>query len=779
MMLDQTQAFLTALSAGRPDEIYDFRAIHDKNRGLAAIPMRGTLEQCAANLEQLNSQGYGIFVAVNKMDGVGREAHNISAIRAQFVDLDSGDVGANYQKALAWGLKPNFTVISSPGRAHVYWISEPHADLTRFVTIQKKLITLFEGDPACIDGPRVMRLPGTYNHKRDQPSLVGYIPHINQQPISPDLFERWLATVPAGVSAVNTKPLGDVSMQAPSFEWAVYALNKIDPGALDREEWLKVTAAYKTASWSAGEQASRTVWDLWCAKYPDNNPAENEKLWRSIKETKAGWGLLTRSAGIVAELKFGGIPVEGNYGQGDPIATPEEVLKSQQLYRPDALAGDRYEPSSWLVSPGEQEQYFKGCTLIESMGRMLVPSGRLFDTTKFNASFGGFEFVISMDGKTTDEPWKAATRGRIFNVVRADHLRFLPAHEPGEIILDEFRRRGVNTYKPAIINMREGDPARFIGHLRTILPDERDVKILLSFLAHCVQKPGVKVPWAPLIQSVPGAGKGVVKLCMTHALGSVYIHSPNAKELTDGGGKFNAWMRSKLLIICDEIRVGEKRDMLEVLKPMISEERIEIQGKGADQEQEDNPANWIFFTNYKDAIPIDRNERRYSIIYSTMQSVDDLIRAGLDGHYFSSLYDWIKFEGGKEIVAHFLNNYTIEPEFDPSGTAQRAPMTSSWAEALVQSRGRVEQIIAEAVDSGESGFRNGWISSVKVNRLMKDEHIRIGTHALKRAYINLGYSPIGRAQRAFLQEETKQPHLWSKNPNANIEDYPKDQGYEV
>src|ERR1041385_7655604 len=99
----------------------------------------------------------------------------------------------------------------------------------------------------------------------------------------------------------------------------------------------------------------------------------------------------------------------------------------------------------------------------------------------------------------------------------------------------------------------------------------------MAYLAHCVQRPGIKAKWAPLIQSTEGAGKGLIARVMTHAVGRAYTHSVNARELGEGGGKFNGWMEGKLLIIADEIRVDDRRDMIEVLKPMITDETIEIQ----------------------------------------------------------------------------------------------------------------------------------------------------------------------------------------------------------
>ena len=89
-------------------------------------------------------------------------------------------------------------------------------------------------------------------------------------------------------------------------------------------------------------------------------------------------------------------------------------------------------------------------------------------------------------------------------------------------------------------------------------------------------------------------------------------------------------MRGKVFILADEIKVNEKRHLVEVLKPLISEELIEVQSKGVDQEMEDNPACWAFFSNFKDAIPVSRNGRRYAVFFSPLQTEADLLARGMD-----------------------------------------------------------------------------------------------------------------------------------------------------
>jgi len=259
-------------------------------------------------------------------------------------------------------------------------------------------------------------------------------------------------------------------------------------------------------------------------------------------------------------------------------------------------------------------------------------------------------------------------------------------------------------------------------------------------------------------------------------MGGPYVHFPNAKEMVESGSKFNAWMRAKLFILVDEIKVDERRDMIEVLKPMISEEEIEIQGKGVDQDKEDNYSNWAFFSNFKDAIPVNKNGRRFATFYSAIQSFDDLIARGMDENYFNQFYYWLDHGGGKEIVAHYLLNYPIERGSIP----MRAPVTSSSSAAIRYSRGPIEQMILDAIEDQLPGFRGGWVSAAAViNRLKATGSKSVSIKTIGAILEALQFFEIGRSVRPYFAEDANnRSQLFNVDRAANVAEYGRWQGYE-
>ena len=788
----QAYSYIAALTGQAVETVVvDLRALHDTEKGAQGINMRGTLAELWPQILHYQSQGYGIFSTLNPMDGDGRKYDNVAYIRAHAIDLDNVSATQNYQRAAAWTPAPSFVVFSSPNKYHIYWSVQPYTGNDYAKLIQRKLRQYFDGDKSVIDPTRVLRLPGTLHLKNPEaPYLVtcaGLAGFGQWLPVQS--LDTALASVNIVEAVGNRYPLGEEKLSAPSLDWLRYALTLVDPNDLDRLEWLAITSAVKQAGWlHADPQSLRQMWDDWCARYaPDavgadgkrlvNDQAENDKLWESINDTETGWRtLVNRVPGLRGMTMFGGkdrtgeippppatVPPAAPDGAPSPMPTPGTAA------RPDAPQfGD-------MLNHLEQKQYFNGCIYVTKFGEILTSENRFLGSGTFNAVYGGKKFIIDNNGKVTDEAWKAATRGTLYKVPIVDHTRFTPDAAYRAELVDDMGRIGLNMYKPANVRRVPGDPSPFLAWLAAILPSPVDQRILLDYLAHNAKYPGYKIPWAFVIQSAEGIGKGILKALLMHVMGRSYTHFPNSKELQDSGAKFNSWMRNKLFILADEIRVDDRRDMIEVLKPMISERIIEVQGKGENQDMEDNVANWGFFTNWKDAIPTNKNSRRFAIFYSPLQTAEDIFKAGLNEQYFKHMFAWLEADGAA-IVANWLMDYPIERGAIP----MRAPETSTSGEAVKLSRGPVERVLMEAIEDETPGFRQGWIATRAVAKVMKANSIRpVSPQTLETILTGMGYVLVGRAPRAFMMDDpdAKSYLFHMTGAGVTVDDYGPAQGY--
>lgn len=419
------------------------------------------------------------------------------------------------------------------------------------------------------------------------------------------------------------------------------------------------------------------------------------------------------------------------------------------------------------LSADAQLEYFKGCVYIQDINRMFTPSGALVRAEQFNASYGGYVFQLDELGdKTTRKAYEAFTESQVTRLPKAHTSCFRTDLPPGAIVQNGALLE-VNTYVPPNTPRTPGDASPFLVHLAKLLPDANDHEILLSYMAACVQYKGVKFQWAPLIQGAEGNGKTLLTDCVAYAIGRQYTHYADAKDIDN---KFNGWLLNKLFIGVEDIYVPDgRREVIEALKPMItSRNGIGIQLKGADQVTKTICCNFMFNSNYKDAIRKVKTDRRFCVFYSAQQSDEDIIRDGMDGEYFSRLYDWLR-AGGYAVVNHFLSTYSIPYRYNPATGCQRAPTTTSTSEALIASMGGIEQEIIEAVEEGRPGFSGGWVSSVALDAMLTMMRAGRAMPPAKRIDLlkGLGYIkhpglPDGRVTGASIVDGGKRPRLFIK-----------------
>lgn len=465
--------------------------------------------------------------------------------------------------------------------------------------------------------------------------------------------------------------------------------------------------------------------------------------------------------------------IRGKYIKRDKYRN-ETILKAisrcVQVYdvpasKDEQNATARMELGEYLLI-SDQKEYFDGCVYVRDLHRVLVSGGDLLEPHVFKSYYGGKEFAMSADGtRPSRNAFEAFTENRAYDFPKAHELCFKPQLSPGKIITDDGKVK-VNQYYPPKIEMVQGDVSPFMKIFELMFPVEGDREQLIAYMAAVVQNPGIKFYWAPLIQGVQGNGKGVILKIMRYAVGQRYCHAPAAEDIVN---KFNAYLEGKILITVDEIHTEGKRKTLDIMKPLISDDWLEMQPKGVDKRMRECFANWIMCTNYRDAIPIDDNERRYAIYYCAQQSFEDLKRDGmLNPNFFPNLWKWLKADG-YAIMAHYLAHYPIPDHLNPAGALHRAPITSSTEAAKRLSLGRIEQEVLHMVDGEEVGFRGGWISSTQLDAMMRDMGLKMSRIKQGDMIKALGYVVVKRINRGIMEEGMKRPMLW------RLKEYPKPQ----
>ena len=458
-----------------------------------------------------------------------------------------------------------------------------------------------------------------------------------------------------------------------------------------------------------------------------------------------------------------------------PEVTPAAVKEAKVTLR---------EGTGFLGHDGQLAR-FRGCVYVQSENRIFTPEGALLNKSQFDASYGGYDFILDAQGqKMTSSAWESLMENRVYQAPFAHALCFRPECPPGGIIEAEGRLL-LNTYVPIMTRREKGDPAKFLDFLQRILPDAGDRSILISYLAAILQNPGRKFQWWPVIQGAEGNGKTFLLNAMTHAVGERYTHLVDVHKMAKVGNNFNGWVQGNLFVGIEEIYVAERRDFLEAFKATVTNHRIPVEKKGLDQFTGDNRINGLMLTNHRDGVPVNPDGRRYAVFFTAQQNAEEVAAAGLTAEYFSDLYDWA--EGRNAYAAHgpkygfavindYLREFAIPLELNPAGLCTRAPRTTSTGDAIVASRGRAEQEIMEAIDQGRPGFCGGWISSTAVDLLLERMRANV-PRAKRRAMLEgLGYvlHPALNDGRASItvQPDSARPRLYIRAGHilANISD---------
>lgn len=289
-----------------------------------------------------------------------------------------------------------------------------------------------------------------------------------------------------------------------------------------------------------------------------------------------------------------------------------------------------------------------------------------------------------------------------------------------------FANRFVPSSVPATDEHYTPEGAKAIGmffdHVTLLCGGRANVAThLLHWMAHNVQKPGKKIRWSPIIKGVEGDGKSVIGTIMRSVLGIANVKTTSNSTLSNSGG-FTDWASSHAVNVIEEIYlVGRERHRIfNAMKVFISDEIIDINKKGrANGDSIWNPVNHIAFTNYSDAIPLDDRDRRWMVVFTPYNTIEDVARAkGLGSvdevvRYIGHIADVAKAHPGQ------FRKWFLEMDlssFDPNA---RAPWTDEKEKMSAASRDDFEDIVMQVLEEGAYGVHRDVFSSSCLNRAVK------------------------------------------------------------
>jgi hypothetical protein len=651
------------------------------------FPYPKFLQQLSAPvLERVfKSTRFACFAPNPQTDGAPRSDINTKTINAVFVDIDNATLPAIAEHA-------HFVFTRDDTHAHLYFLVErveaTQANKDRARAITKRLIKAANGDTAVHDPARVMRLP--------------YTPHVKN-----------------GVESPGYTLKSKLRRARYTFDELETILGEAAPPAqtsANREAYLQ-NLYTRRGQVVAGDGRSRTLFFIGLDCH--------------------GWGIAEPDALRVA--------LDLNDKICDPPETVEVVthqISSAFRYR-KGVFGDKLEAADEKEQKKKLEQFEELVRVRELLNGWVYVAGadRLINTENL------FE-LTTKEQQNTYIAHLCSTRLTRTELVREHALHVLDSLDfrpdiPGR----QFERNGSTVFNRYTHFSHE--PGRdkkaekiFTDHLAYLTTTETEYKLLLQFLAFCVQRIGEKVMYAPLIISqFHGQGRGAVFELMQKILGT-YCGQIRNSELVD---KNTAYMQDKTLLFVHELSQGDKRSTVNGLKDLITEKTVKILEKYARTYETKNTVNFIFFSNHADAIYAEQLDRRFFVVYND--------RAPREPKYYETLYK--TFAEKYAEIYNFLMTVDLS-DFYPY---RAPPMTEGKKIILNQSKTELEIYLDEqrVNSSGEFEFK-----AVSVKKILSDVETfgpatvrgRVGMKAVQNYLLAQGYRPFN----VHFLEEGKRVH---------------------
>lgn len=299
---------------------------------------------------------------------------------------------------------------------------------------------------------------------------------------------------------------------------------------------------------------------------------------------------------------------------------------------------------------------------------------------------------------------------------------------------------------------------RVQDHFDTLIADERDRALVLSWLSYVVRE-RKRPNWALLIQGAESNGKSVIGEMMGMVMGPENVKMIDPVTMQDSS--FTDWSHGACLGVIEEMKLegGSRFDVLNKIKTRITNPVIEVHPKGKPVYNVLNTMAYLIFTNFKDAMPISKNNTRFFPVFTTLQSEAQVRNFNMaDPLYFTDLFDAIHAYPGA--IRQWLLEYEPHKDFDPK---RRAPVSASREEMVRLSRSAEEEVLDELLAERKREDH----TEILLNATSVSEEIMgiagltngVVEQKLKTVLMRRGFTYLGR-----LMIDGERARFWSAEP---------------
>lgn len=221
----------------------------------------------------------------------------------------------------------------------------------------------------------------------------------------------------------------------------------------------------------------------------------------------------------------------------------------------------------------------------------------------------------------------------------------------------------------------------FLQHVEGIICSGNDehYQYLIRWMARAVQLPHVPGEVAIVIRSTQeGTGKGVFAREFGKLFGTNYMQITNASHLV---GNFNSHLQTCVMLFCDEAFHAKDKKHTSILKTLVTEPELPIEGKGVDVITAANCVHLIMASNDEHVIPAGEYARRFFVL-----DVDPL--AVGDKAYFAEIVESMRHGGAADLLGYLqrmdLTGWNVRdvPHSDALDRQKQLTSEHGWHDVL-------------------------------------------------------------------------------------------------
>jgi Family of unknown function (DUF5906) len=252
-----------------------------------------------------------------------------------------------------------------------------------------------------------------------------------------------------------------------------------------------------------------------------------------------------------------------------------------------------------------------------------------------------------------------------------------------------------NLYLPP--NDIPGDAAKagmWIGHIRTLFPDEADH--IIGWKAHRIQRPGIKPNFGILLIGPPGIGKDTILVPLREGVGPWNYKDIKLNQLATT--PFNDYLCAVVLRINEVRDAGDagkskidRYSLHDHMKPLLASppETFRINRKNIQEFAGFNIVGVIITSNHQDALYLPEDDRRLLVANSPCKA------GQFAPEFFARFYHWYENEGGIGHVIAFLKSYDLA-RFDAYAPP---PKTAGFWNIVVSDYGPEHGELLDAIEA--------------------------------------------------------------------------------